>query len=103
MFKPYRISDHSPTVLKIPLVKSSKPKPFKFANFVTRKNEFIPEVIKAWNSEIDGYSMFRVVKKPKKFKPGVRKLMWKDGNVHTRVKSLRAELDVVQMALDKNP
>lgn len=38
-----------------------------------------------------------------KFKPSARKLMWKDGDVHLKVKSLRHELDVVQMALDKDP
>nr|GEZ48575.1 hypothetical protein [Tanacetum cinerariifolium] len=34
MFKPYRISDHSPSVLSIPSLVMVKPKPFKFFNIV---------------------------------------------------------------------
>ncbi|GJW60771.1 hypothetical protein Tco_0110106 [Tanacetum coccineum] len=32
MFKPYRISDHTPSVLCIPTLGKAKPKPFKFFN-----------------------------------------------------------------------
>ncbi|GKD21357.1 RNA-directed DNA polymerase, eukaryota, reverse transcriptase zinc-binding domain protein, partial [Tanacetum coccineum] len=34
IFQPYRISDHSPAVLKLPTLTSPKPKPFKFFNFL---------------------------------------------------------------------
>lgn len=75
VFQPHRLSDHSPAVLKIPLVKSNKPKPFKFANFVTCKKEFIPLVKEAWKKDNDGYSMFKVVQKLKSFKPSIRKVI----------------------------
>lgn len=88
VFQPYRLSYHSPAVLKIPLIKINKPKPFKLANFVTRKKEFIPLVKDVWKEEITGYTMFKVVKKLKNFKPIARSLMWKDGNVFKRVKKL---------------
>lgn len=87
----------------MPLVKSNKQKPFKFANFVTLKKEFIPLVKAAWKEDLAGYSMFKVVQKLKKFKPSVRKLMWKDGNVYKRVKTLQHELDLVQIQLYKDP
>ncbi|GJV00357.1 RNA-directed DNA polymerase, eukaryota, reverse transcriptase zinc-binding domain protein [Tanacetum coccineum] len=41
MFQPYRISDHSPAVLKFPSLVSSKPKPFKFYNFIAHKAKFL--------------------------------------------------------------
>lgn len=47
--------------------------------------------------------MYQVVKKLKYIKSAARKLMWKNGNLHDRVKVLRVELDAVQNALDKNP
>ncbi|GJX21939.1 RNA-directed DNA polymerase, eukaryota, reverse transcriptase zinc-binding domain protein [Tanacetum coccineum] len=37
LFQPYKISDHSPTVLKIPTLSGRKQKPFKFFNFLTSK------------------------------------------------------------------
>ncbi|GJW05648.1 RNA-directed DNA polymerase, eukaryota, reverse transcriptase zinc-binding domain protein [Tanacetum coccineum] len=73
IFQPYRISDHSPCVLKIPSLSASKPKPFK------------------------------VVKKLKSLKKPFRKLMHEQGNLHKRVIRLRNELDEVQKALDHDP
>nr|GEW35392.1 RNA-directed DNA polymerase, eukaryota, reverse transcriptase zinc-binding domain protein [Tanacetum cinerariifolium] len=40
IFQPYRISDHSPMVLKHPTFTSPKPKPFKFFNFLAFKTKF---------------------------------------------------------------
>ncbi|GJU63113.1 hypothetical protein Tco_1244948 [Tanacetum coccineum] len=78
IFQPYRISDHSPTVLKIRCLISNKPNPSKFFNFLTYKSDFW-----MW-SQILGM------------------LAWK-GNLHDRVTKLRFELDEVQKALDTNP
>lgn len=103
IFKPYRLSDHSPAVLKIPVTNNKKHKPFKFANLVTRKPYFLPLVNSSWQSVIEGYSVYLVVKKLKMIKSVARKLMWKDGNIHNRVVVLRKELDEVQIALDNNP
>ncbi|GKB77479.1 hypothetical protein Tco_0944374, partial [Tanacetum coccineum] len=40
IFKPYRISDHAPSVLRIPNVTKPKPKPFKFYNLITCNENF---------------------------------------------------------------
>ncbi|GJX67681.1 hypothetical protein Tco_0303408 [Tanacetum coccineum] len=40
IFKPYRISDHAPSVLRIPTVTKPKPKPFKFYNLITSNENF---------------------------------------------------------------
>lgn len=39
-FQPYRISDHTPMILKIPVAHNVKSRPFRLANFVTRKDKF---------------------------------------------------------------
>ncbi|GJX41721.1 putative RNA-directed DNA polymerase [Tanacetum coccineum] len=103
IFQPYRISDHSPAVLKIPTLCTNKPKPFKFFNFLTYKSKFNDIVAEQWLMSVDGYSMYRVVTKMKALKKPLRKLLQSHGNLHDRVNSLRTELDEVQKALDRNP
>ncbi|GJV14190.1 hypothetical protein Tco_1359513 [Tanacetum coccineum] len=49
IFQPYRISDHSPCVLRIPKVTKPKPKPFKFSNFLVYKEGF-REVVESGDS-----------------------------------------------------
>ncbi|GKE76256.1 RNA-directed DNA polymerase, eukaryota, reverse transcriptase zinc-binding domain protein, partial [Tanacetum coccineum] len=76
VFKPYRISDHSPSVLTIPSLVKVKPKPFKFYN-VTILNERFKEVVsEGWLKHVSGFHMFRVVKKLKGLKKPIRKLMY---------------------------
>lgn len=70
------------------MVKSNKPKAFKFANFITQIPEFISLVKAIWQVEIEGHAMFRLVKKLKKFKPIARKITWENGNIRERVKVL---------------
>ncbi|GKC10522.1 hypothetical protein Tco_1007304, partial [Tanacetum coccineum] len=92
IFQPYPISDHSPSVLKIPTLTSSKPKPFKFFNFITFKSKFLELVAEFWKKNADGYTMFQVVSKMKSLKKPLRKLVHDQGNLHNRVSKLRAEL-----------
>ncbi|GKC86534.1 hypothetical protein Tco_1147183 [Tanacetum coccineum] len=103
VFQPYRNSDHSPSVLKFPSIVPSKPKPFKFFNFLTHKSNFMVELKNAWSTNIEGHNMFKVVSKLKALKTPMRKLMHANGNFHDRVQKLRVELDVVQTSLDRNP
>lgn len=67
-FQPFNISDHSPGVLKIPIVTRQKTRSFKMANFVTRKVEFVKVVSEGWKEPIAGSKMFEVVKKMKNLK-----------------------------------
>ncbi|GKD54360.1 hypothetical protein Tco_1287747, partial [Tanacetum coccineum] len=48
IFKPYQISDHSPSILSIPLSVKSKPKPFKFYNIITKHERFLNIVKDSW-------------------------------------------------------
>ncbi|XP_071740858.1 uncharacterized protein [Rutidosis leptorrhynchoides] len=101
VFHPYRISDHSPAILKIPTQGTNHPKPFKFANFITFHDEFRDTVSDGWKTKVQGYKMFQVVKKLRALKKPLRKLAWRKGNLHDRVVRLRNALDEAQTKLDK--
>ncbi|GJY52295.1 hypothetical protein Tco_0443142 [Tanacetum coccineum] len=60
-------------------------------------------VTEHWKMEVQGYSMFKLVKKMMFMKKPLRKLLQSQGYLHDRVVQLCHELDEVQMALDKDP
>ncbi|GJS23712.1 uncharacterized protein Tco_0452344, partial [Tanacetum coccineum] len=95
IFQPYRISDHTPCVLRIPKVCKLKPKPFKFSNFLVHKERFRDVVANGWNLNINGCAMFRLVKRLKGLKSPLRKLLYDQGNLHARVTQIHSELDEV--------
>ncbi|GKD76872.1 hypothetical protein Tco_1339493 [Tanacetum coccineum] len=102
IFQPYRISDHSLAVLKIPNLTSPKPKPFKILNFLAFKSKFVELVKCHWNSNVEGHNMFKVVSNMKALKKPLQKLLHDHGNLYERVNKFRIKLDVVQKALDLN-
>ncbi|GJR77253.1 hypothetical protein Tco_0089618 [Tanacetum coccineum] len=59
IFQPYQISDHSPSVIKIPSLTCTKPRPFKFYNFLAHKGRFWELLNTHWNASIVGHSMFQ--------------------------------------------
>ncbi|GJV00076.1 protein LAZ1 [Tanacetum coccineum] len=103
LFQPYRISDHAPKVLKIPSPVHSKPKPFKFYNFIAFKEKVLEVVSSQWDKQVAGYSMFQVVQKMKMLKKPFRKLLHDQGNLHDRFNQLQFKLDEVQKAIDIDP
>ncbi|GJT02020.1 hypothetical protein Tco_0823189 [Tanacetum coccineum] len=103
IFKPYRNSDHSPSVLCIPTATKVKPKPFKFFNVLIKHDRFKEVVNEAWNYHVSGFYMFRTVKKLKNLKKPLRKLMIDKGNLHANVERIRGELDTIQTQLDTDP
>ncbi|GJU28485.1 aspartic peptidase [Tanacetum coccineum] len=103
VFQPYRNSDHSPSVLKIPSLTTAKPKPFKFFNFLAYKEGFTELVSNQWAATVEGHMMYQVVKKMKALKKPLHKLMHEQGNLHDHVNRLRDELDEAQKGLDLDP
>ncbi|GJU77454.1 hypothetical protein Tco_1274524 [Tanacetum coccineum] len=103
IFKPYRNSDHSPSILYIPTVTKLKPKPFKFYNIITGNAKFKEVVMEGWSMQVSGFHMYRVVQKLKNLKKPIRKLLYEKGNLHKNVNLLRDDLDRVQTCLDMDP
>nr|GEV87928.1 hypothetical protein [Tanacetum cinerariifolium] len=48
MFQSYRIFDHSPAVLRVPISSVNKPRPFKFYNFMVHNTRFKEVVANGW-------------------------------------------------------
>nr|GEY94103.1 reverse transcriptase domain-containing protein [Tanacetum cinerariifolium] len=65
IFHPYRTSDHSSTVLKLPFHVKAKPKPFKFYNIITQRDRFKEVVKNGWEAHVSRFLMYNVVKKLK--------------------------------------
>ncbi|GJW96533.1 RNA-directed DNA polymerase, eukaryota, reverse transcriptase zinc-binding domain protein [Tanacetum coccineum] len=62
IFMPYSISDHNPALLIIPNGMRFKRKSFKFANYITEKEEFCKIVEDKWKDDIGGWNMYNLVK-----------------------------------------
>ncbi|PWA54650.1 RNA-directed DNA polymerase, eukaryota, Reverse transcriptase zinc-binding domain protein [Artemisia annua] len=103
IFQPYRISDHSPCVLRVPHVTKPKPKPFKFSNFLVYKEGFLDTVSSGWNQNVNGCAMFRVVKRLNGLKPSFRKLLHNQVGFNNRLYLLydRSSLTVLKRSLVK--
>ncbi|GKE26448.1 RNA-directed DNA polymerase, eukaryota, reverse transcriptase zinc-binding domain protein [Tanacetum coccineum] len=77
--------------------------PFKFHNYLTAKDDFIPVVRRVWNVKINGFSMFSLVSKLKFLKKPLRKLNFKQGNLFENVVRLKAKLAVAQSSMTADP
>ncbi|GJV56857.1 RNA-directed DNA polymerase, eukaryota, reverse transcriptase zinc-binding domain protein [Tanacetum coccineum] len=82
VFLPHLTSDHSPAILYIPKMMRRKKKAFRFSNFVADKLEFINSVQEKWNINLEGHSMFKLVKKLKAMKFHLKNLRWKYGDIY---------------------
>ncbi|GKA84664.1 putative reverse transcriptase domain-containing protein [Tanacetum coccineum] len=96
-------ADHSLAVFVIPEVDKAKPKPFKFHNFLTRKEGFLPLVNDIWKTYFKGFSMYFVVSRLKLLKKPLRKFNRDKGNLFENVKDLKSELTKNQTAMVEDP
>lgn len=103
IFKPYRISDHCPAILSLPLIRKRIVPPFKFVNDVADKEEFIPMVKHVSGNKVEGYFMYQVTQKLKLLKRPCRKLFNNSCNFEAKKKELRNNMDHNQILLDSNP
>jgi hypothetical protein len=102
-FLPFMISDHTHATFVIPNAVKPKPKPFKFHNYLSSKEGFMPAVKKVWGQAIEGFSMFYVVSKLKLLKKPLRKLNYEHGNLFDKVNNLRSNLASLQASLVVDP
>ncbi|GKE53700.1 RNA-directed DNA polymerase, eukaryota, reverse transcriptase zinc-binding domain protein, partial [Tanacetum coccineum] len=103
VFLPFGIFDHSSAILKIPQVMVKKNKSFRIANYITDKVEFKDLVREKWEVNINGHSMYRLVKKLKSLKPHLNKLNWSNGNLFQKTAVLKVKLHEVQSKINKDP
>ncbi|XP_022030984.1 uncharacterized protein LOC110931923 [Helianthus annuus] len=103
LYHPFRVSDHTPFIINLQILKNNRPKPFKFANFLVNKDGFMDSVAAVWSKTVHGVSMYSVVKKLSSLKSPLRRLLFMQGNLHDRVNVLRKKLDEIQVAIDANP
>ncbi|GJX87408.1 hypothetical protein Tco_0339422 [Tanacetum coccineum] len=78
------------------LDRRAKPRPFKFANFLVDKAEFLPIVKDVWDSHVPGHDMFFVVSKLKLLKKPLRKLKFAQRDLAKKVFESKLELERVQ-------
>ncbi|GJT20553.1 RNA-directed DNA polymerase, eukaryota, reverse transcriptase zinc-binding domain protein [Tanacetum coccineum] len=68
-----------------------------------QKEDFIPIVEQIWNENIQGCTMFKVVKRLKMLKGQLKKLSWKNGNIFDNVVILRDKVKDAQNAVNEMP
>ncbi|XP_071740793.1 uncharacterized protein [Rutidosis leptorrhynchoides] len=56
-----------------------------------------------WAANVEGFNMYKVVKKLKYLKRDLNKLNWSHGNLTSKVKDIRGELQKAQKELDNDP
>ncbi|GJX51879.1 RNA-directed DNA polymerase, eukaryota [Tanacetum coccineum] len=95
--------DRSPTLLIFPKEVKKKKKPFKFANYITYKKEFLKTVEDGWKMEVTGFNMFVLSKKLKALKHPLNNLNWGNGNLGEKVKRLKAAVKKIQITIDNDP
>nr|GEY82131.1 hypothetical protein [Tanacetum cinerariifolium] len=103
VFLPYGNSDHSPVVLTCSKAMKSPSRSFRFANYVADKEEFKTLVEGNWNIEVEGFAMYKLVKKLKAMKAIMNNLNWKNGNLCDKVKKLKSDMDTIQISIDNDP
>nr|GEU82489.1 RNA-directed DNA polymerase, eukaryota, reverse transcriptase zinc-binding domain protein [Tanacetum cinerariifolium] len=86
-------------MLVIPNGRSKKIKPFRYANYVADKPEFLDIV----NNGMNVFAMFRLVKTLTIMKTHMNKLNWKHGNLFESVKQLKEDLKMAQKEVDGYP
>ncbi|KAJ9561523.1 LOW QUALITY PROTEIN: hypothetical protein OSB04_006683 [Centaurea solstitialis] len=99
-FLPRGISDHSPSLLSFTCGAKKRRPGFKFDNFLIENPRFKQIVNDIWNIHIDGNFMFRVTARLKLLKKPLANLRNTYGDLSLRVKKLKQELDVIQLACD---
>nr|XP_009600461.1 uncharacterized protein LOC104095915 [Nicotiana tomentosiformis] len=104
MFLPQGISDHCPVKIVLNNERHRGRKLFKFCNVWTQHPQFLEQVERGWNIEIEGCKILRVVRKLKLLKKtlrGLNKNFFK--NIEDEVKEDRETLLQVQKQLQLRP
>lgn len=104
VFLPPSLSDHSPSLVRMGLPRKRRKCPFKFFNFMSEREEFIPIVQNCWNRQVHGTLQFQLCTKLRMVKNALKTLN-NDviGDVTIKVKEAKVILDDCQRLLDVHP
>ncbi|GJZ06098.1 RNA-directed DNA polymerase, eukaryota, reverse transcriptase zinc-binding domain protein [Tanacetum coccineum] len=68
-----------------------------------RVMDFLTIMEKGWNIDVEGCTMYSLVKKMKALKGPLSKLSWKNGNLVENIKKIQSDLKDIQTAIDADP
>lgn len=103
-FMPATCSDHSPVVVSFDHDNSIPKKSFIFYDMWCKNDRFIEVVKAAWNVQVKGTLMFKVVQKLKALKPMLRHLNNQHyGQIGERYLQALQQLQVCKEAVQENP
>ncbi|KAK3189454.1 hypothetical protein Dsin_029015 [Dipteronia sinensis] len=100
-FLPPSISDHCPSVVKLRFPGNKKNCPFKFFNFLTDREDFLPLVESVWQEQVHGTMQFKLCSKLHNLKKALKTFNNDNvGDVATKSIEAKAALDAYQHLLD---
>ncbi|KAL9227684.1 hypothetical protein vseg_003343 [Gypsophila vaccaria] len=102
-FLPEGVSDHSPCLIYFS-VKDQCRKSFKYYNMWGKADNFLSVVTMAWNCDIQGHPMFRLVSKLKKLKHPLKELNRNTfSNIEIQATEMELKIQKLQEQLGQNP
>ncbi|KAI9195736.1 hypothetical protein LWI28_017625 [Acer negundo] len=104
VFLPPSSSDHCPSVVKLGLPGNKKNYPFKFFNFLTDREDFLPLVKTVWQEQVHGTMQYKLCSKLRILKKALKTFNNdKVGDVSIKSIEAMAALDACQLLLDLHP
>ncbi|KAJ9544318.1 hypothetical protein OSB04_024025 [Centaurea solstitialis] len=100
---PHGISDHSPGIISLCGVLKKKSGGFRFDNFLTSHPDFIHTIQQAWGLSVEGSVVDKVLCRLKALKAPLRRLRTSYGNLYKLFAKLKGELDIIQLACERDP
>ncbi|KAF9681425.1 hypothetical protein SADUNF_Sadunf05G0000100 [Salix dunnii] len=103
-FLPRSISDHSASVVQLDSSSVSQHNHFKFLNLWVDREDFLPTVQEAWQEQVSGNPMRKLLGKLKNVK-NTLKLFHKrnTSDISTRVATAKSAWNLAQLSLDRDP
>ncbi|GKF44205.1 hypothetical protein Tco_0130757, partial [Tanacetum coccineum] len=83
-------------------LKKKKNKIFRYSNYLTDKEEFIPLVQQEWSKIVTRHKMFTPVKNVKGLKQALKRLSQKNGNLFEIASMFKEKLKEVRGKVDKD-
>ncbi|KAL8091333.1 hypothetical protein AgCh_033807 [Apium graveolens] len=102
-FLPRGVSDHSPAVVNLNLIRRKGKSSFKFNNFLAYRENFPELVSGCWKQRVGGVKMYQVTQKLHRLKRIFKSESWKGGDLSQNCEILKARLVDIQIQLDSAP